>query len=111
MEARAWYETHAGDPARLVRLGNRTQMLLATEPIPPKARQVGETAPLGSFPYAQAAPAVRRALLGQEKEDAFAVWSRRRQNQALGRLTCRADQLPQPANIDLTEYAPFLALQ
>jgi hypothetical protein len=111
VEARAWYETHAGDTARLVRLRNRTQLLLASEPIPPKARQVGETAPLGSFPYAQAAPAVRRALTAQEKEDAFAVWSRRRQNQSLGRLTCRADQLPQPANIDLTEYAPFLALQ
>jgi hypothetical protein len=110
-EARAWYETHAGDLARLMRLQNRTQLLLATEPIPKGARQIGETAPLGSFPYAQAAPAVRRALTAQEKEDAFAVWSRRRQNQSLGRLTCRADQLPQPANIDLTEYAPFLALQ
>ena len=110
-EIQAWYETHAGDPARLVRLKNRNQLLLATEPTPPKARQIGETAPLGSFPYAQAAPAVKRALQAQEKEDAFAVWSRRRQNQALSRLTCRQDQLPQPASIDLTEYAPFLALQ
>jgi hypothetical protein len=111
VEARAWYETHAADPARLVRLQRRTQLLLATEPIPKGARQIGEAAPLASFPYAQAAPAVRRALTAQEKEDAFAVWSRRRQNQSLGRLTCRADQLPQPANIDLTEYVPFLALQ
>jgi hypothetical protein len=110
-EIQGWYETHAGDPARLVRVKNHTQLLLATEPVPPKARQIGETAPLGSFPYAQAAPAVRRALEAQEKQDAFAVWSRRRQNQALSRLTCRQDQLPQPSSIDLTEYAPFLALQ
>ena len=110
-DARAWYDTHAGDLARLVRLHNRTELLLATEPTPPGARQLGEIAPLGTFPYAQAAAAVRRALTAQEKEDAFGVWSRRRQNQSLGRLTCRADQLPQPANVDLTEYAPFLALQ
>jgi hypothetical protein len=110
-ELQAWYETHAADPARLVRAKDRTQLLLATEPTPPGARQIGETAPLSTFPYAQAAPAVARALTAQEKEDAFSAWSRRRQNQALSRLTCRQDQLPQPANIDLTEYAPFLALQ
>jgi hypothetical protein len=110
-ETRAWYDTHAADPARLVRLRKRTQLLLATEPTPEGARQIGEQAPLGAFPYDQAKPAVRRALTAQEKEDAFAVWSRRRQNQSLGRLTCRADQLPQPATVDLTGYAPFLALQ
>jgi hypothetical protein len=110
-DARAWYDTHAADLARVVRVHSGTQLLLATEPTPQGARQLGEAAPLGTFPYAQAAPAVKRALTAQEKEDAFAVWSRRRQNQALGRLTCRADELPQPANIDLTEYAPFLALQ
>jgi hypothetical protein len=110
-EATAWYETHSGDLARLMRVKNRPQLLLATELAPPGARQIGETAPLGTFPYDQAKPAVMRALTAQEKEDAFAVWSRRRQNQSLSRLTCRADQLPQPASIDLTEYAPFLALQ
>ena len=82
-EARAWYDTHAADPARLVRLKNHTQLLLATEPTPKGARQVGEQAPLGTFPYEQAKPAVERALTAQEKEDAFAVWSRRRQNQSL----------------------------
>jgi hypothetical protein len=110
-EAAAWYETHSGDLARLMRVKNRTLLLLATELAPQGARQIGETAPLGTFPYDQAKTAVVRALTAQEKEDAFAVWSRRRQNQSLSRLACRADQLPQPASIDLTEYAPFLALQ
>ena len=30
---------------------------------------------------------------------------------SLGRLTCRGDRLPQPATVDLTTWAPFLALQ
>jgi hypothetical protein len=112
-EAKDWYETHSADPARLFRLrgGHRTELLLAGEPVPPGAVQVGETAPLGTFPYVQAAPAARRALLAQQREAAFAVWSRRRQNQALSRLTCREDQLPQPATVDLTAWAPFLSLQ
>jgi hypothetical protein len=70
----------------------------------------GEAAPLGSFPFAQAAPAIRRALVSQEQDDAFATWARRRENQALGRLACRHDQLPQPATVDLTGFAPFLSL-
>ena len=71
---------------------------------------LGEAAPLGSYPYAQAAPSVRRALLTQARDAAFATWARRRQNQSLSRLTCQHDQPPQPATVDLTAYAPFLAL-
>jgi hypothetical protein len=71
---------------------------------------LGEAAPLGSFPFAQAAPSVRRALVAQERDSQFAVWALRRENQSLGNLTCRHDQPPQPATVDLTDWLPFLSL-
>jgi hypothetical protein len=71
---------------------------------------LGEAAPLGSFPYAQAAPAIRKAFVDQLKSSAFATWSRRRQNQSLGSLTCQRDQQPQPEAVDLTEWLPYLSL-
>ena len=131
-EQQAWVETYASTPARLVRaarpvawLGGRSGLAVAGRAparvlSAPAGRGIvvdgvrmtptGEPAPLGSFPLAQAAPAARRALIGEERNAAFAAWTRRRENQALGRLACRADRLPQPASVDLTDWAPFLAL-
>jgi hypothetical protein len=71
---------------------------------------LGEPAPLGSFPFAQAAPAIRKAFIDQLKAGAFATWIRRRQNQSLGSLTCQHDQQPQPEAVDLTDWAPYLSL-
>jgi hypothetical protein len=71
---------------------------------------LGEPAPLASFPFAQAAPAIRKAFVDQLKAGAFATWIRRRQNQSLGSLTCQHDQQPQPEAVDLTDWAPFLSL-
>jgi hypothetical protein len=70
----------------------------------------GEVAALGSFPFAQAAPAIRAAFIAQAKDAAFAVWSRRRQNQSLPTLTCQHDDSPQPATVDLTNWLPYLGL-
>jgi hypothetical protein len=70
----------------------------------------GPTAPLGSVPYAQALPAVRNGLANQARAAAFATWVRRRENQALGRLACQKDELPQPAAVDLTDWLPYLAI-
>jgi len=75
-----------------------------------KVTALGEVAPLGSFPFAQAATAVRAALTAELKDDAFATWLRRRENQSLPRLACTHDETPQPAAIDLTDWAPYLAL-
>jgi hypothetical protein len=71
---------------------------------------LGEPAPLGSFPFAQAAPAIRKAFVDQLKGSAFATWIRRRQNQSLGSLTCQQDQTPQPEAVDLTDWVPYLSL-
>jgi len=53
---------------------------------------------------------VRAALVGELKAAAFETWIRRRENQSLDALACTHDQLPQPAAVDLTDWAPFLSL-
>jgi hypothetical protein len=128
-----WYATYGTLNARLVRtskrvpwLGNRrTGIALAQRapgrifPLAAGASKVvdgvrvtalGETAPLAAFPFAQAAPAVSHAFVDEQKDAAFALWARRRQNQSLSRLACQHDQTPQPATLDLTDWLPFLAL-
>jgi hypothetical protein len=75
-----------------------------------KVAVAGEVAPLGSFAFALAAPAVGAAFVAQQKDAAFAVWLRRRQNQSLSRLTCQHDQPPQPATVDLTDWLSYLSL-
>ena len=74
-----------------------------------KVTAVGEVAPLAAFPFTLAAPAVRTALVGELKAAAFETWIRRRENQSLDDLACTHDQLPQPAAVDLTDWAPFLS--
>ena len=100
-----WYDTYSGQAARAVRaaqpvpwLGNlrsgiavpgvapgRLLALAAGETVKidgVKVTALGESAPLGSFPFAQAAPSVRRALVAQERDAAFAVWLRQRRTRA-----------------------------
>ncbi|HEX4525606.1 MAG TPA: hypothetical protein VH108_02585, partial [Gaiellaceae bacterium] len=132
-ELAQWYATYGGTLARPVRaakpvpwLGSlrtgiavagvapgRLLALDAGEKVKIDGVQVtalGETAPLGSFPFVQAASSIRRALLAQERDAAFAVWARKRENQSLGSLTCQHDQPPQPATVDLTDWLPYLSL-
>ena len=70
----------------------------------------GETAPLGSFPLAAAAPTIRAALTEVARVDAYRTWLSRRANQALPRLECANDIFPQPTPVDLTSWLSFLAL-
>ena len=122
-ELQDWYASHDSVRARAVRIGSRTTLVLApadrvfalrpgaTATIDGvKLTALGEVAPLGSFDLALAAPAVRAALVGELKDAAFATWLRRRENQSLPRLACAHDELPQPAAVDLTDWAPFLSL-
>jgi hypothetical protein len=122
-ELQDWYANHDSVRARAVRIGGRATLVLApadrvfalrpgaTATIDGvKLTALGEVAPLGSFDFALAAPAVRAALVGELKDAAFATWLRRRENQSLPRLACAHDELPQPAAVDLTDWAPFLSL-
>ena len=128
-----WYATYSSVPARPVSaaeavpwLGNLRTGIAVTGVAPGrlmalaagatvkidgvKVTALGEAAPLGSFPFAQVAPAVRRAFVAQERDAAFAIWARQRENQSLGSLTCQHDQTPQPATVDLTDWLPYLSL-
>jgi hypothetical protein len=133
VQLQAWYATYDATLTRPVRsskpvpwLGN-AKSGLAIQGVAPgrllsldagatvtidgvKVTALGEAAPLGSFPFAQAAPAIRKAFVNQLKSGAFATWIRRRQNQQLGSLTCQHDQQPQPEAVDLTDWAPYLSL-
>ncbi len=122
-ELRDWYASHAAVKARAVRSkgvvsvvlapADRIFSLAAGQTITiggTKVTALGEVAPLGAFPFPLAASAVRTALAGELKDAAFETWLRRRENQSLNDLACTHDQLPQPASVDLTDWAPFLAL-
>jgi hypothetical protein len=128
-----WYDTYSPTNARLVRaakpvrwLGNARSGIALSQQAPGrlfgladgastvvdgvKLTVTGEVAPLGSFAFTRAAPAIRAAFVAQQKDAAFAIWSRRRQNQSLSKLTCQHDQPPQPATVDLTNWLPYLSL-
>jgi hypothetical protein len=122
-ELQDWYATHAATKARAIRVKKKTMLVLAPADrvfaLPPgkhatidgvKLTALGEAAPLGSFPFALAAPAVRVALVAELKDAAFGTWVRRRENQSLDDLACTHDALPKPATIDLTDWVPFLGL-
>jgi hypothetical protein len=130
---RRWYDTHAASPSRPVRtarpvswLGNLRKGVAVAGVAPGRllaldsgatvtidgvrVTALGETAPLGAFPFALAAPSLRRALLAEERYAAFAAWARTRENQSLASLACQHDQTPQPAAVDLTDWLPYLSL-
>jgi hypothetical protein len=122
-EVEDWYGSHAAVQARAVRMKKKVSLVLApadrtfalaagqTVTIGrAKVTAVGEVAPLAAFPFTLAAPAVRAALAGELKAAAFETWIRRRENQSLDTLTCTHDQRPLPASVDLTDWAPLLAL-
>ena len=122
-EVQDWYASHGSVQARAVRVKKKVSLVLApadrifglaagqTATIGrTKVTAVGEVAPLAAFPLALAARAAHTALLGELKAAAFETWIRRRENQSLDDLACSHDQLPQPSAIDLTDWAPFLAL-
>jgi len=122
-EVQDWYASHATVQARAVRIKKKVSLVLApadrifglaagrTVTIGRnKVTAVGEVAPLAAFPFTLAAPVVRAALAGELKAAAFETWIRRRENQSLDDLACAHDQLPLPAAVDLTDWAPFLAL-
>jgi hypothetical protein len=123
-EVQDWYASHAAVQARAVRIKKKVSLVLAPADRifglatgkaatigRTKVTALGEPAPLAAFPFALAAPTVRQALVGELKAAAFETWIRRRQNQSLDALSCTHDQRPLPSAVDLTDWAPFLALR
>jgi hypothetical protein len=132
-ELQSWYASYGDSKARLVKASAKVSWLgnkragVAVQGVAPdrlfaldagetttidgvKVTVLGETAPLAAVPYATALPAIRVALVAELKQEAFAVWLRRRENQNLGSLACQHDQAPLPAAVDLTDWLPYLSL-
>jgi hypothetical protein len=128
-----WYAVHGDALARPVRtdapvpwLGNRRSGVAIADVAPNRllalatngqaevdgvrVTALGEAAPLSSLPFADALAAMRVAIVAEERQERFAVWMRRRENQSLAALACQRDQSPQPEVVDLTDWAPFLSL-
>lgn len=81
--------------------------LLGTYTVKPS----GAPVPLAALSISAARPAIVAALEGFERVQGMQHWTVSLQHTALATATCRADELPQPAEVDLTQYLPFLQLQ
>lgn len=132
-ELQSWYASYGASKARPVRaaaavpwLGNK-RAGVAVQGVAPgrlfalgsgetttidgvKVTALGETTPLAAVPYGVALPAIRVALVRELKQEAFAAWLSRRENQSRAGLACRHDQSPLPATVDLTDWLPYLSL-
>lgn len=66
--------------------------------------------PLGSVPISDVRATISAVLRQHARLDAAGRWSASRQSTLLDEATCRRDDLPQPALIELTDFLPFLEL-
>jgi hypothetical protein len=73
-------------------------------------KALDDALPLGAVPLGQAKPAITAALRAFSRGAAYEQWSITRQRYGLNNAICARDDLPQPAAVDLTTYAPFLRL-
>jgi hypothetical protein len=54
--------------------------------------------------------AIRAALVAQAREERYPSWLASAQKAAFPEAICWRDQMPEPGEVDLTNYLPFLAL-
>ena len=73
-----------------------------------RVRVTGDAQPLGTIPLAIVTPAIRAALSSFARGAAFGAWTIARQRSALAETTCRRDDLPGPAAVELDSFLPFL---
>jgi hypothetical protein len=78
--------------------------LLGTYSVHPEGAAVA----LGSLPIGAVRAAVVASLESFARAHAFERWTLGEQRRELDHAICRADELPEPAALDFTQYAPFL---
>lgn len=74
-----------------------------------KVRVTGDARPLGTMPLTLVTPAIRSALSYFARGVAFSEWTVGRQHSALSETTCRKDDLPAPASVELESFVPALS--
>lgn len=73
-------------------------------------RALAAARPLSLVPLADARPALTAAVSRIRRAEAYGRWIVRLEETMLKRTNCRRDDLPSISQIDLTQYAQFLAL-
>lgn len=73
-------------------------------------KPLGVPRPLGAQPLQLVRAAIGAQLTSYAKTAAYHAWTARVQASALQKTTCRRDALPQPGEVELADWLPFLAL-
>jgi hypothetical protein len=134
-QVRRYYRAHSGATARRVRVApaaswlGRSSVGIAFEPYAPaqvfrlgvgrrglasslwatyRVRPLSAVKSLHSFLLADAAPAVRAALVSDLQQKAFQTSLGSAEKAALDGGTCRLDSFPKPGFVDLPKLFPFL---
>ena len=136
-EIRAYYDTYAAAPVRLVQvkpaapwlansrrgfalgavappqvftLKNGRQATVRTMTSVFKVKALGPTVDLAELPLAKARKPIVTALVSLARDTAYQNWLIARQKAAQSQTLCWRDQLPAVAAVPLTDYLPYLAL-
>jgi hypothetical protein len=73
-------------------------------------RALAQALPLSAIPLSLAQPAISAALGRDGQDDAYQDWLAQEETRALNSAICLRDDLPAVGDIDLSAYAPFLAM-
>jgi hypothetical protein len=73
-------------------------------------RALDETTALEVLPVQLVRSAVVRELAFEQRSEIYAEWTLRRQRGAESRLVCQKDRMPANGMVELSSFAPFLAL-
>src|SRR5262245_15897542 len=103
------YVLDAVAPSSVFGLASKAERTLQTLEGSYTVRALADAQPLGTMPLSVVAPAIRAALTSFAQGERFEQWTTREQSAALARTTCRADDLPVPAPLELETFAPVLS--
>jgi hypothetical protein len=104
------YAIEAIAPASVFDLPSKKARTLQTLEGAYTIRAAGTAQPLGTMPLALVERAIRVALMSFARGGAFEQWTTRLQTAALATVTCRGDELPVPAPVELETFLPFLSV-
>jgi hypothetical protein len=103
------YVLESNAPSSVFDLATKKERVLDTLEGSFDVHALEDAQPLGTMPLSVVAPAIRAALTSFEQGALFERWTTRQQTAALAATTCRADELPVPAPVELETFVSFLA--
>ena len=109
--AREGYAVSGAAPAAVFTVRSGRPSTVATLLGVYTVRPEGAPVALGSLPIRTVRRGIVAAVESIERGRRFERWTIDEQRRALAVAVCRADNLPEPAAIDVAEYVPFLQVQ